>query len=242
MIIKTMGLMIWLTGVLCFIQGAAVGPKVSIDTLTVDFGTVFEQKSRFLTHTFSIKNIGDSPLEIYNIRPGCGCTTFKTDSVIQPGKTGRLAMRLDLSELRNGRFFTYLRVSTADPHYPRAQFGFNGILKPIIYIDSGAIVLPTLGKKDTSLAVTLFTEKPDLMVTGVSFVYDNPPSEWLSNMPIRFNFRKTGKKSKEGIWSYILQVLYPQGIKETAYGKFAIKTNHADKPEIKITGVLDPVH
>ena len=136
---------------LWFTAGAAAGPKVGIDTLVVDFGTVYEKKSRFLTHIFSIKNAGDSPLEIYNIRPGCGCTTFKIDSIIQPGKAGHIAMRLDLSELHNGRFYEYLRVSTNDRNCPRVKFGFSGVLKSIIYVDSGAIVLPTIGKKDTAL-------------------------------------------------------------------------------------------
>ena len=242
MVMKTFSRLFWLTSILWFAAGAATGPKVSIDTLVVDFGTVYEKKSRFLTHTFGIKNTGDSPLEIYNIRPGCGCTTFKIDSVIQPGKVGHITMRLDLSELHNGRFSAYLRMSTDDRNCPRAQFGFNGILKSTIYVDSGAIVLPTIGRKDTALTVAMFTEKSDLQVTEVSFVMDNPPNEWLSNIPLRFKFRKTGKKNSEGDWSYTLKVFYPFGIKETVYGKITITTNHPDKPKLKITGELDPVH
>ncbi len=238
---KTICRIAWLAGVLWFTAGAAAGPTIVIDTLVVDFGTVYEKKSRFLTHTFSIKNRGDSPLEIYNSRPGCGCTTFMSDSVIQPGNTGHIAMRLDLSELHNGRFYEYLRVSTNDRSCPRVKFGFSGVLKSIIYVDSGAIVLPTIGKKDTALSVTLFTEKPDLRVARVSFIMDNPPFEWLSNIPIRFQFRKTGKKNSEGIWSYTLQVFYPPGQKQTSYGKFIVTTNHPDKPELKIAGELDPI-
>jgi hypothetical protein len=238
---KTVRRIIWLAGVLWFPAGAAAGPKVAIDTLEVNFGTVYEIKSRFLTHIFNIKNTGDSPLEIYNIRAGCGCTTFMSDSVVQPGKAGHITMRLDLSEVRGGTFYKYLKVSTNCRNYPRARFAFYGVLKPIIHVDSGAIVLPTIGKKDTVQTVTLFTEKPDLQVTEVSFVIDNPPFEWQSNLPIRFQFRKTGKKNSEGLWSYTLQVFYSPVQKESWYGNFIVTTNHPDKPELKITGFVNPM-
>jgi len=238
---KTIRQIVWLAGVLWFSAGAATGPKAAIDTTAVDFDTVYEKKVRFLTHTFSIKNLGDSTLSLYKIRPGCGCTTFRSDTVIQPGKAGRIAMQLDLSEERNGEFYKRLDISTNDRNYPRVRFAFYGVLKSIIHVDSAAIVLPTIGKKDTVQTVTLFTEKPDLQVTEVSFVIENPPFEWQSNLPIRFQFRKTGKKNSEGLWSYALQVFYSPVQKESWYGKFIVTTNHPDKPEFKIAGFLDPM-
>jgi hypothetical protein len=114
-------------------------------------------------------------------------------------------------------------------------------LKSIIRADSEVIVLPTIGKKDTVQTMTLFTEKPDLQVKEISFVMNNPPREWLSNLPIRFQFRKTGEKNSEGLWSYTLQVFYYPEQKESWYGKYIVITNHPDKPELKIAGLLNPM-
>ena len=238
---KTIRQIVWLAGALWFPAGAVAGPKAAIDTLEVDFDTVYENKVRFLTHTFSIKNTGDSTLSIYKFRPVCGCTSFRSDSVIQPGKAGHITMQLDLSEVRDGEFYKYLNISTSDRNYPRARFAFSGVLKSIIRADSEVIVLPTIGKKDTVQTMTLFTEKPDLQVKEISFVMNNPPREWLSNLPIRFQFRKTGEKNSEGLWSYTLQVFYYPEQKESWYGKYIVITNHPDKPELKIAGLLNPM-
>jgi hypothetical protein len=232
--------LIRLAGALWLPVGAMGSPKVAIDTVEVKFDTVYEKKNRFLSHAFGIKNLGDSTVTIYNIRPQCGCTTFEVDSFIQPGKVGHITMQLQLSEMEDGPFYKYLKISTNDPRFPRARFGFSGVYKPIIRVDPASVVLPTVAKKDTAQTVTLYTEKPDLQVTQVAFIQDNASVEWMSTVPIRYQFSKTGKKNTAGQWLYLLQVFYSRATGASRYGKFIITTNHPDKPELKIPGVLEP--
>jgi len=240
--VKTIFMTFWIAQAVCFPVGALAGPKILVDTMEVNVGTIHEQETKILTHTFAIKNTGDSPVGIYNIRPGCGCTKVTNDSVIEPGKIGHITMSVDVSEFHNGNFFAYVKVSTTDNNCPRFQIGLSGVLKLLITVDAGAIVLPTIDKKDTACTVTLFAKKNDLQVTAVSFIMDNPPFEWLAKIPIRFKFEKTGKKNNEGLWAYTLQVFHPLKLKETSYGKFIVSTNHPDKPTFKIAGELDPIH
>jgi hypothetical protein len=230
-------------GVVCLVPFGVMGggPKMAIDTMEVKFDTVYEKNVRFLSHAFTIKNTGDSALRIYQVRPYCGCTSFRRDSVIQPGKAGHIFMELDFSKLSEGPFYVYLKVQTNDPRFPRFRLAFSGVYKYVVRVDPAFIVLPTETNQDTVQTVTLYTGKPDLQVTQVSFVMDNSTAGWLSTIPIRFQFRKTGKKNREGQWTYSLQVYYCSVRGASRYGRFIVATNHPDKRELKISGALHPV-
>ncbi len=65
---------------------ASIGPKAQVPETTYDFGEVFEDVK--LTHTFTIKNIGDALLEIKDIDSDCACTTADSDRRIPPGGEG----------------------------------------------------------------------------------------------------------------------------------------------------------
>jgi len=61
---------------------AALGPKAQVPETSHDFGEVFEDVK--LTHTFTIKNIGDALLEIKDIDSDCACTAADSDRRIPP--------------------------------------------------------------------------------------------------------------------------------------------------------------
>lgn len=240
---KTVRWMVWVAGVACLVPVSVMGggPKMVIDTFEVNFDTVYEKKVRFLSRAFTIRNTGDSVLRIYQVRAYCGCTSFRNDSVIQPGKTGHVLMELDFSKLSEGPFYAYLKVHTNDSRYSMFRFSFSGVYKHVIRVDPAFVVLPTETNQDTVKTVLLYTEKPDLRVTQISFFAENSTAEWLSTIPVRFQFRKTGGKNREGQWTYSLQVYYCPVTGFSQYGKFIIATNHPDKRELKLSGALHPV-
>lgn len=64
------------------------GAQISADELTYNFGTIAEADG-LASHTFVIKNTGDSPLVITRITASCGCTQPEwTKAPIAAGKTG----------------------------------------------------------------------------------------------------------------------------------------------------------
>ena len=64
-----------------------------IDSI-VNFGTV--TKGQKVHITYKCKNVGNKPLFIYYVRPGCGCTVADyTKAAIAPGGTGEVNAEFD---------------------------------------------------------------------------------------------------------------------------------------------------
>ncbi len=65
---------------------------------TVDLGKI--EQSVPATATFTVKNIGKSPLIIESASPSCGCTVSDfTKEPIMPGKTGVITAKYDAAGL-----------------------------------------------------------------------------------------------------------------------------------------------
>ncbi len=92
---------------------AAVGPHISFDNPRFDFGKVKEGTK--ITHTFKVRNLGDSTLIIEKVLTSCGCTvpTMKV-SKIQPGREEDLTVVLDTS-IKQGTVTKEIEVYSNDP-------------------------------------------------------------------------------------------------------------------------------
>ncbi|MEP7320000.1 MAG: DUF1573 domain-containing protein [Panacibacter sp.] len=78
---------------------------------TVDFGTV--TKGEKVHITFKCKNVGDKPLFIYFVRPGCGCTVADyTKAAIAPGGTGEVNAEFDSNHGMPGTVRKNITVQT----------------------------------------------------------------------------------------------------------------------------------
>jgi|CXWL01.1.fsa_nt_gi hypothetical protein len=68
-------------------------PLVVFDTPTFDAGRI--KSGQEIIHDYWFTNKGNGPLEIIDVRPSCGCTTAGGhDRVVQPGKTGKIPIRV----------------------------------------------------------------------------------------------------------------------------------------------------
>lgn len=93
--------------------GLWAGPRVEFSETQFDFG-VLPQGST-VTHTFSLKNTGDTPLKIESIKTTCGCTAASpTQSLIAPGELAQIQVSFD-SQGRLGNMLKQVRVQTNDP-------------------------------------------------------------------------------------------------------------------------------
>jgi len=60
-------------------------PRISLDKSEIDLGVIYRGDTK--TTSFTIKNIGDQPLNILQVVPSCGCTALKKPKeVLQPGE------------------------------------------------------------------------------------------------------------------------------------------------------------
>ena len=116
---------------------ATIGPKAQVPEITHDFGEVFEDVK--LTHTFTIKNIGDALLEIKDIDSDCACTTADSDRRIPPGGVGRITLTIaPYSVLR--QFTKKTKVFFNDPDHPEVVLTLQGYGKPFIEIQPSHII------------------------------------------------------------------------------------------------------
>ncbi|MGA9770166.1 MAG: DUF1573 domain-containing protein [Blastocatellia bacterium] len=90
------------------------GPKLVIASLEHSFGKI--KPGTPLTHTFTIKNEGDTDLEIQNVAPSCGCTTSEFDKVIHPGKEGKVTLEVKKTDGYKGEVSKNATVTTNDPN------------------------------------------------------------------------------------------------------------------------------
>jgi hypothetical protein len=116
---------------------ATLGPKAQVPETTYDFGEVFEDVK--LTHTFDIKNIGDTLLEVKDIDSDCACTAADSDRRIPPGGLGRITLTISpYSVLR--QFTKKTTVSFNDPDLRQVVLTMKGYGKPFIEIQPSHIV------------------------------------------------------------------------------------------------------
>lgn len=109
-LILTLGLA--LLGTLAIAQDEAPakkGPIMSLESLTVDYGTAEENCDPLRIVKFT--NTGDEPLIITNARGSCGCTVPQwPKQPIMPGETSQIEIRYDTK--RVGPFNKTVRITT----------------------------------------------------------------------------------------------------------------------------------
>ncbi|MBI4428139.1 MAG: DUF1573 domain-containing protein [Ignavibacteriales bacterium] len=94
--------------------GAVSQPKISVDPMEMDMGTVYSGGVK--TARYTIKNIGDQPLLIKTVQPSCGCTTVRRPKDwIQPSKSDYVDIEFSAVPGMRGKTEKYVFISTNDP-------------------------------------------------------------------------------------------------------------------------------
>lgn len=108
---------------------AQTGPSIEFDTKTYDYKDIKEDGGPAKC-TFRFTNIGDAPLKLTTVRPGCGCTTSDwTKDEIMPGKKGFISAVYDPMN-RPGPFNKAISVETNDPRQERIILFIKGNVLP----------------------------------------------------------------------------------------------------------------
>lgn len=69
---------------------------IALSEAQFDFGKM--KKGDHKEHTYEITNMGENPLIISQVKPGCGCTVpDHTKEPILPGKKGKITLKFDSS-------------------------------------------------------------------------------------------------------------------------------------------------
>lgn len=97
--------------IVCFAQ-----PEIKFENTTYDFGKIKEEGGK-VTGRFIFTNVGNEPLELTNVRPGCGCTAANySKGAIAPGEQGFIEATYNPYN-RPGAFNKNIRVTTNEPKF-----------------------------------------------------------------------------------------------------------------------------
>ena len=113
---------------------AEAGPKAVPMAPIEDFDIV--PKGTLIEHAFEIKNDGDAPLVITDVRPSCGCTVVRFDEQIAPGQIGQVFSAVDTTDF-SGPISKSIAVFTNDPENPKLQLVVKAKVKPFVGVKPG---------------------------------------------------------------------------------------------------------
>jgi hypothetical protein len=104
----------------------ANAPRIYTESDSYDFGTDTSGKS--ITHTFTIKNVGKSPLLVRKVKTSCGCTTLKqVKSEILPGESVPVEVIFN-TRGKTGNRMQNVDLITNDPLQPKLSLFIKGNL------------------------------------------------------------------------------------------------------------------
>lgn len=102
-------------------------PRLQVDQSIFDFGKVMQGTQ--VVHDFTLRNVGDAPLEIDKVQPSCGCTAVASvTDVIEPGAEVQLRSTFDTSGFYGYKVKT-IRVFSNDPTQASTVLSLRGTVQ-----------------------------------------------------------------------------------------------------------------
>lgn len=151
-------------------QAEGAQPRAVLPEPIFDAGKVAKGES--IVHDFLIRNAGEAPLQITDVRPACGCTVADFDRTIAPGETGKVHATLDSSTF-DGPISKTITVLTNDPVNPKLTLAVKAEVQPYLFIQPGyARFVQAQQSEPGSVRQILFTTTfDDLRILDVQSPY-----------------------------------------------------------------------
>jgi len=211
-------------------------PKIFVEQKTFDFGTIPEG-DKVLSHTFSIVNNGKEALKITSVRPSCGCTVAKFDSLIAPGKTGTVLAEFNTNGF-TGHQEKILTVYSNDQDSGRIQLRIMAFIKSDLDISQRWMNLyPENGKVKGT--VTFLVSQADFVVKKAQFILIGN-GENIAPIAVSVKLKTKGKPDKDGIIPYEFDFEFARNVDKYENGKIVFDTNVKQKPSIELNIALEP--
>lgn len=115
---------------------AVAAPQIQCDAPAFDFGEL--NNSETVNHSFIIKNTGDEPLQITNVKACCGAAAIAKDSTVQPGLTTEIRVKSSLRG-RQGKQARTVTIYSNDPDQPQFECRLDGTAVAAVYMEPGTI-------------------------------------------------------------------------------------------------------
>lgn len=233
---------------LCFpalflvLSSPSAAPSILFDTKTFQGGTIIEGKSGIINAVFNVKNTGDSVLTFTSVRPSCPCVVVKYDSLILPGATAQIEAVLNTKGFHSGPVTKGVVITSNAKNEPIVRLTIKAVFEARIDVLQKYLVFnDSRSGRDT---LSLATKKSDFKIIGVEFYSSESDqassnSAWQPILPVAIAFNALLKDSTcaDGR-KFFRYELVPASFKKSQGGYVTIKTNHPEKPEIKLPATL----
>jgi hypothetical protein len=155
---------------------AAAAPRIACDEPVYRFGRLPADGPE-TTHTFTLRNAGDQPLELGEIISGCGCAVTRLEHrILMPGAKTTLEVRLNLRG-RSGRLEKDITVRSNDPKTPVFRLGIQGDIESVFALSPTAAMFGTVAP-DLAATQTVTLTFPGAAGARVTAVTTDTP--WLA--------------------------------------------------------------
>jgi Protein of unknown function (DUF1573) len=216
---------------------AATAPKAVVDEPVFDAQRI--GKGQDIVHDFVVKNEGNAPLHITDVRPACGCTVAEYDEVIAPGSTGKVHAVIDTTGFQ-GAISKGITVLTDDPENPHLVLTVKALVEPMIFVRPGyaRFIQPQMSEPG-QVEELLFTRTFE----GLKVLSAKSPYPFLD---VEFHQAKADELDANGEgnqWIVTLTLDYEKAPVGALADYVMVTTNHPQQKEvpIAISGFVRPM-
>jgi len=186
------------------------------------FGTVDNREG--LEHRFALKNEGDAPLVIDQVKPSCGCTLAElSHTTIPAGGEAELVAKLDLSR-RRGEQKLSIRIDSNDPEHPQYWLYLKGYAESDLRVEPDKIYFGVLKEGERP------RERVELELRGGDTFTLTSVESSSTNFAVEVKKPLLLKRGRR----YRL-VISPVGLTPGAFnGNIRVRTDHEEYPVVDI--------
>ena len=209
---------------LALATAAWAAPELAVEQGTFNFGTISQGKT--VQHNFVIKNSGDTPLEIRQLSPSCGCTAAKpSSSLIAPGRSAEIQIIFDSTNF-SGQVEKDVTMLTNAGKSPSYTFRLEGKIMEAVQVMPRQLNLGPIGAGVAKQATLTVTNRGG---NSVKLVSVNVTS---TSLQIKSTIKKTELKPGESGSIELVVTARPEA--KVLSGYLHILINNQQKKEITV--------
>lgn len=167
------------------------------------------------------------------------------DSIVPPGRTGKVVQQIKLSKLKSGEFTKAIKVISNAKNTDVLRLSLSGKILSLINISRRFLHLkPGKNGKITS-TLDFSTEKANFTIKKVTFEeFEKSDSPlWQKKPPLTVNHTITRSKSadSDGYYTYTVTLSFDTPPQKRLSGSFNFDTNHPKKDILTVRGMIAPL-